>query len=108
MARGSAGRHSRAESTTEPQAILLAPTESAIFLVLCVNDGAEDDARDLLRDVSGLIRSVGFRVPDGGLACVVGLGSALWDRLVGAAASGGPASLRRADRVTAHGRGHAG
>lgn len=71
------------EQTPEPQAIVLAPTESAIFLVLCVNDGAEDDARDLLRDVSGLTRSVGFRVPDGGLACVVGLGSALWERLVG-------------------------
>ncbi len=70
-------------SPPEPQAILMAPTESAIFLVLCVDEGAEDDLRDLLRDVGGLIRSVGFRIPDGGLSCVVGLGSALWDRLVG-------------------------
>ncbi len=69
--------------TPEPQAILMAPTEAAIFLVLCVDEGAEDDLRDLLRDVGGLIRSVGFRIPDGGLGCVVGLGSALWDRLVG-------------------------
>jgi putative iron-dependent peroxidase len=69
--------------TPEPQAILVAPVEAAIFLVLCVEDGAEDDLRDLLRDVGGLIRSVGFRIPDGGLSCVVGLGSALWDRLVG-------------------------
>jgi putative iron-dependent peroxidase len=61
----------------------MAPVEAAIFLVLCVEEGAEDDLRDLLRDVGGLIRSVGFRVPDGGLSCVVGLGSALWDRLVG-------------------------
>jgi porphyrinogen peroxidase len=69
--------------TPEPQAILMAPVEAAIFLVLCVEEGAEDDVRDLLRDVGGLIRSVGFRVPDGSLGCVVGLGSALWDRLVG-------------------------
>jgi putative iron-dependent peroxidase len=68
--------------TPEPQAILMAPTEAAIFLVLCVDEGAEDDLRDLLRDIGGLIRSVGFRIPDGGLGCVVGLGSALWDRLV--------------------------
>ena len=39
--------------------------------------------RDLLLDVSGLRRSVGFRVPEGGLSCVVGLGSDLWDRLFG-------------------------
>jgi porphyrinogen peroxidase len=71
------------EQTSEPQTILMAPTEAAIFLVLTVNKGAEDRVRDLLEDVGGLIRSVGFRIPDGGLGCVVGLGSALWDRLVG-------------------------
>jgi porphyrinogen peroxidase len=70
--------------TPEPQAILMAPVEASIFLVLCVGEGAEDDVRDLLADVGGLIRSVGFRAPDGGLGCVVGLGSALWDRLFGA------------------------
>jgi putative iron-dependent peroxidase len=69
--------------TPEPQAILMAPVEAAIFLVLRVEEGAEDDVRDLLQDVGGLIRSVGFRIPDGGLGCVVGLGSELWDRLVG-------------------------
>ncbi len=69
--------------TPEPQAILIDPTEAAIFLVLCIGEGAESDLRELLGDVGGLIRSVGFRIPDGGLSCVVGLGSALWDRLVG-------------------------
>ncbi len=54
-----------------------------MFLVIGVNEGAEENVRDLLRDVGGLIRSVSFRVPDGGLACVVGLGSELWERLVG-------------------------
>jgi putative iron-dependent peroxidase len=69
--------------TPEPQAILMAPVEAAIFLVLRVEEGAEDDVRDLLQAVGGLIRSVGFRIPDGSLGCVVGLGSELWDRLVG-------------------------
>jgi putative iron-dependent peroxidase len=69
--------------TAEPQAILVAPTEAAIFLVLIVDDGGEDEVREMLGDVGGLIRSVAFRVPDGGLGCVVGIGSALWDRLAG-------------------------
>jgi porphyrinogen peroxidase len=67
----------------EPQPILAIPSEAAIFLVICVDAGAEDDLRELLADVSGLVRSVGFRAPDGGLGCVVGLGSSLWDRLFG-------------------------
>jgi putative iron-dependent peroxidase len=58
-------------------------TEAAIFLVLTVNDGSEDDVRSLLADVSGLRRSVGFRIPEGGLACVVGLGASVWQRLFG-------------------------
>jgi porphyrinogen peroxidase len=69
--------------TAEPQAILVAPTEAAIFLVLVVDGGGEDVVRELLDDIGGLIRSVAFRVPDGGLGCVVGIGSALWDRLAG-------------------------
>jgi putative iron-dependent peroxidase len=69
--------------TAEPQAILVAPTEAAIFLVVVVNDGGEDVVRELLDDIGGLIRSVAFRIPDGGLGCVVGIGSALWDRLGG-------------------------
>ena len=59
------------------------PMEAAIFLVLCIHEGTEDDVRQVLGDVGGLIRSVGFRIPDGGLGCVVGVGSALWDRVVG-------------------------
>ena len=39
--------------------------------------------RELLGDIGGLIRSVAFRIPGGGLGCVVGIGSALWDRLAG-------------------------
>jgi putative iron-dependent peroxidase len=67
----------------EPQSVLTPITEAAIFLVLTVDQGAEDDVRDVLADVSGLRRTVGFRIPEGGLTCVTGLGAALWDRLFG-------------------------
>ena len=67
-----------------PQAVLTPLTEAAIFLVVTVEAGAEDDVRALLADVSGLTRSVGFRIPEGRLTCVVGVGDAVWDRLFGA------------------------
>lgn len=67
----------------ESQPVLTPLTEAAIFLVLTIRDGAEEDTRDLLSDLAGLVRSVGFRVPDGELRCVVGIGALLWDRLVG-------------------------
>ncbi len=57
-------------------------TEAAIFLVLTVESGAEHQVGDLLAGVSALRRSVGFRIPEGELSCVVGLGAELWDRLV--------------------------
>jgi putative iron-dependent peroxidase len=65
----------------EPQPVLGPPSDAAIFLVVTVNPGAETVARDLLGDVAGLQRAVGFRVPEGGLSCVAGVGSAAWDRL---------------------------
>jgi putative iron-dependent peroxidase len=68
---------------TEPQAILTPITEAAIFLTLTVDPGAEAAVRDVLTDVSGLKRSVGFRIPEAQLTCVVGVGSAVWERLFG-------------------------
>jgi putative iron-dependent peroxidase len=68
----------------EPQTVLRPPTAAAIFLVLTVHPGSEADARDVLADVGGLRRSVGFRVPEAALSCVVGIGAELWDRLFGA------------------------
>jgi porphyrinogen peroxidase len=68
---------------TEPQAILTPLTEAAIFLVLTVDPGSDDELRDLLADVNGLRRSVGFRNLEAGLTCLVGLGSEVWDSLFG-------------------------
>jgi putative iron-dependent peroxidase len=65
----------------EPQAVLSALTASAIFLVATVERGGEGAVRDLLGDLSGLVRTVGFRVSDAGLTLVTGIGSDAWDRL---------------------------
>jgi putative iron-dependent peroxidase len=53
----------------------------AIFLVVTIDSGGEAAARGLLPDCAGLQRSVGFRNPDGGLTCVVSVGSEAWSRL---------------------------
>ena len=72
-----------ADSAPTPQPILTPLTGAAIFLVVTVSPGGEAVARDLLADLAGLQRAVGFRVPGGGLTCVAGIGSAGWDRLFG-------------------------
>jgi putative iron-dependent peroxidase len=68
----------------EPQRVLGELTSAAIFLTVTVDAGGEDAARALLADLGGLERTVGFRVPEAGLDCVAGIGSAAWDRLFGA------------------------
>lgn len=66
---------------TESQPVIALPAKSAMFLVVTLAPGGEDTVRDVLTDVSGLLRTVGFRDRDGDLSCVVGIGSAAWDRL---------------------------
>jgi porphyrinogen peroxidase len=65
----------------EPQPVVTPLREAAIFLVLTIDPGGEPTVRDLLADVAGLQRSVGFRLPEADLACVTGIGSQAWDRL---------------------------
>ena len=65
----------------EPQAVISRPARATVFLVVTVTPGHEDTVRGLLQDVSGLRRSVAFRAPGDDLGCVVGIGSAAWDRL---------------------------
>jgi putative iron-dependent peroxidase len=65
----------------EPQPVLTPLTAAAVIMVLTVNPGAEEDVRDFLADSAGIARSVGFRIPDGDLKCVIGIGSKLWDRM---------------------------
>jgi putative iron-dependent peroxidase len=65
----------------QPQDVLTPITEAAVFLTACVERGGEATIADLLPDLAGLRRSVGFRAPDARLSLVVGIGAALWDRL---------------------------
>jgi porphyrinogen peroxidase len=70
-------------SVPDPQPILSIPTEAAIFLGMTVRRGSEGAIGEVLGDVAGIKRSVGFRVPEAELSCVVGIGAGLWDRLTG-------------------------
>ncbi|MFD8644330.1 Dyp-type peroxidase [Streptomyces zaomyceticus] len=65
------------------QPVVAPPARAGLFLVVTVNPGGESVVREALQDLSGLVRSVSFRVPDAGLTCVTGIGSEAWDRLVG-------------------------
>lgn len=58
-------------------------TRAAIFLVVSVEEGAGhlQKIAALLNDLPALTRAVGFRSFSAGLSCVVGIGSAFWDRL---------------------------
>lgn len=69
-----------------PQPVAARLTRAAIFLVVTLEPGreAENAVRKLCADLSGLLRAVGFRDLEGGLSCVLGIGSDAWDRLFGA------------------------
>ncbi len=69
--------------SADAQAVLSPITEAAIFLTVVLEEGQEDGIPDLLSEVTGLKRSVGFRLPEGELTCVVGIGARAWDRLFG-------------------------
>jgi hypothetical protein len=49
--------------------------------VFAVEPEGDETVRDVLGDVAVLSRSVGFRVPEAGLTCVVGAGARRFDRL---------------------------
>ncbi|MBV1838281.1 Dyp-type peroxidase [Acetobacter estunensis] len=72
---------------TALQAVDARLTQAAVFLVITLNDGDDitigEQIRGLLGDMSSLVRGIGFRVPDGRLSCVTGIGSHAWDVLFG-------------------------
>ncbi|HEX6394652.1 MAG TPA: Dyp-type peroxidase [Acidimicrobiales bacterium] len=73
----------------EPQEVLAPITEAAIFLVLTMEPGSQTEVRNVLADVGGLTRAVGFRSPENGLVCIVGIGARVWDELYGPARPAG-------------------
>ena len=68
-----------------PQPVSAPLTSTAIFLIVTINPGDANRALilSLCGDLSGLVRSVGFRSPEGVLSCIMGFGSDAWDRLFG-------------------------
>ncbi|MDA2889520.1 Dyp-type peroxidase [Mycolicibacterium sp. BiH015] len=64
-----------------PQPILTPLTPAAIFLVATIDEDGESVVHDALTGFGGLVKAVGFRVPDAHLNLVAGIGSAAWDRL---------------------------
>jgi porphyrinogen peroxidase len=74
-----------AAADTVRQLASLPITRAAIFLVVTIGPSEEDRAAvlSLCADLSGLLRSVGFRDLDSALSCIMGVGSNAWDRLFG-------------------------
>ncbi|WP_027346753.1 Dyp-type peroxidase [Hamadaea tsunoensis] len=85
-------------NTAVSQSVLSPLTRAALILVVTVDPGGEDRVRDLLPDLSGLQRAVGFRAPDGDLSCVTGIGAEVWGRLFGTTPR--PAELHAFREVT--------
>ncbi|WP_408886212.1 Dyp-type peroxidase [Komagataeibacter sp. FXV3] len=77
----------RFHTLVTPQSVDARLTRAAVFLVLTLNEGDRTvlgkQVRDLLGDMSSLLRGVGFRIPDGRLTCVTGIGSSAWDVIFG-------------------------
>jgi len=67
------------------QPVAASLTRAAIFLVVALKPGPESRAtvRSLCGDLAALLRAVEFRDLEGGLSCVMGVGSEAWDRLFG-------------------------
>lgn len=72
--------------TIESQAVASKLSRAAIFLVATLSEDEDSLAavRAMCGDLAGFVRAVGFRDLDGGLSCIMGVGSEAWDRLFGA------------------------
>ena len=72
-------------SQTPPasQAVTSPLTRAAVFLVLTLEPGGADVVREVLADVHGIARAIGFRNVEAGLSCVVGIGSEAYDVVLG-------------------------
>lgn len=74
-----------AASAIVSQPVSLPLTRAAIFLVVTINpsEQARTTVLSLCADLSALLRAVAFRDIDAALSCILGIGSAAWDRLFG-------------------------
>ena len=68
----------------QPQAVTCPVTRSAIFLVATLGEDSQaEKIRALCGNLAAVVRSVGHRVPDGKLSCVLGFSAHAWDTLFG-------------------------
>ncbi len=76
---------SETDAEAVPQPVTSPLTRAAIFLVVTINSGPENDAavRSFCADFSALVRAIEFRDVEAGFCCVMGIGSDAWDRLFG-------------------------
>jgi porphyrinogen peroxidase len=67
----------------EPQSIVTPLSRAAVFLVLTIDPAERAFGRvlEVISDIGGLTRAVGFRDLQGRLSCNIGIGSDAWDRL---------------------------
>jgi putative iron-dependent peroxidase len=64
-----------------PQPVLAPLTPAAVFLVVTIDEAGESTVHDALPDISGLVRSIGFRDPSKRLSVITSIGSDAWDRV---------------------------
>jgi porphyrinogen peroxidase len=78
-------REAAGKSPVLAQAVAAPLTRAAIFLVATLNPGSENRATllSLCGDLAALVRAVESRDLEGGLSCVIGVGSDAWDQLFG-------------------------
>lgn len=67
----------------EPQSIVTPLSRAAVFLVVTIDSSPQalEHVIDVISDIGGITRAVGFRDLQGHLSCNVGIGSGAWDRL---------------------------
>lgn len=66
-------------------------TANAVFLVVTIAPNGIDTVRDVLADLADSMKAITFRFPDAALTCTVGVGSGVWESLMGSSL---PAQLR--------------
>jgi len=77
--------HVTSSVSAVPQAVVAPLTRAAIFLVVTINSDPDNYTaiRSFCGDLAALVRAVEFRDIEGGLSCVMGIGSDAWGRLFG-------------------------
>ncbi|MFF2773198.1 Dyp-type peroxidase domain-containing protein, partial [Streptomyces bacillaris] len=79
----STGDHPWQRVPIEPQSVDAPLSRAAVFLVVTVADSpdAVATARDVVANISDIVKTVGFRDLSAHLSCNIGVGAEFWGRL---------------------------